>query len=97
MFYSREAPERPKFVEAGSHFEVGDPLYIIEVMKMFNKVYGPFSGTINQVLIETDASIVKKGEVVFKVTPDEIIETLSEEEINSAIVQQTNKFLEFVA
>jgi ketol-acid reductoisomerase len=49
------------------------------------------------VLIETDASIVKKGEVVFKVTPDEIIETLSEEEINSAIVKQTNKFLEFVA
>ncbi|MDB3988417.1 hypothetical protein N9435_01720 [Pseudomonadales bacterium] len=97
MFYAREAPDSDTFVSEGQHFEKGDPLFIVEVMKMFNKVYAPFSGTINQVLIETDASIVKKGEVVFKVTPDEIIETLSEEEINSAIVKQTNKFLEFVA
>ena len=97
MFYTRESPDSDTFVSEGQHFEKGDPLFIVEVMKMFNKVYAPFSGTINQVLIETDASIVKKGEVVFKVTPDEIIETLSEEEINSAIVKQTNKFLEFVA
>jgi biotin carboxyl carrier protein len=97
MFYTRESPDSDMFVSEGQHFEKGDPLFIVEVMKMFNKVYAPFSGTINQVLIETDASIVKKGEVVFKVTPDEIIETLSEEEINSAIVKQTNKFLEFVA
>ncbi|WP_304440920.1 biotin/lipoyl-containing protein, partial [Oleiphilus sp. HI0132] len=38
MFYSREAPDMPPFIEEGQHFETGDPLYIVEVMKMFNKI-----------------------------------------------------------
>ena len=30
----------------GDHFEAGQPLFIIEVMKMFNKVLAPFAGTV---------------------------------------------------
>ncbi len=71
MFYAQEAPGRPAFVEVGDHFEVGQPLYVIEVMKMFNKVLAPFAGTIDERLIETDGTIVRKGQPVFKVTPDE--------------------------
>ncbi|HSP79792.1 MAG TPA: biotin/lipoyl-containing protein, partial [Myxococcaceae bacterium] len=52
MFYAQESPDRPPFVTKGSHFEAGEPLYIIEVMKMFNRVYAPFSGTIDEVLVE---------------------------------------------
>lgn len=71
MFYGQEAPGMPYFVEKGSHFKVGDPLYIVEVMKMFNKVHAPFSGTIDEVLVEGNGTIVQKGQPLFKVSPDE--------------------------
>lgn len=70
MYYAREAPDRPPMVSVGDHFEAGQPVYIIEVMKMFNKVTAPFSGTIEEVLIETDGTIVKKGQPLFRVRPD---------------------------
>ena len=95
MFYAREAPDQPAFVEVGQHFDAGEPLFIIEVMKMFNKVYAPFAGTIDEVLIQEDATIVKKGEAVFKVTPDEEIVVESEAEIRAAIKAQTDQFLSF--
>jgi len=81
MFYGREAPGEPLYVEAGSSFKVGDPLFIVEVMKMFNKVVAPFSGTVDEVLVEGDGVIIAKGQPLFKVTPDEKVEILSDEEI----------------
>ena len=72
MYYAQEAPGMPKFANEGDHFEKGQPLFILEVMKMFNKVPAPFSGTIDKILIEGgDGVIVKKGQPIFKVTPDE--------------------------
>jgi len=71
-YYATEAPHLPPFVEGGSHFEKGDPLYIIEVMKMFNKVYAPFAGTITGVLVET-GTVVRKGQALFKIHPDEFL------------------------
>ena len=79
MFYGREAPDAPLYVQAGDHFEAGDPLYIVEVMKMFNKVYASFSGTVDEVLVEGDGVIISKGQVLFKVTPDEKVEIESDE------------------
>lgn len=72
MYYAQEAPGMPPFVTEGAHFEKGQPLFILEVMKMFNKVPAPFSGTIDKILIEGgDGTIVQKGQPLFKVTPDE--------------------------
>ncbi|MBI1818428.1 MAG: biotin carboxylase [Deltaproteobacteria bacterium] len=72
-YYSQEAPGFPSFVTKGAHFDRGDPLYIIEVMKMFNKVYAQFSGTIDEMLIAESGVVVRKGQPLFKVTPDERI------------------------
>ena len=73
MYYGQEAPGMPSFVSEGMHFEKGQPLYIVEVMKMFNKVYAPFSGTIDKILMTSaDGTIVSKGQPLFKVTPDEV-------------------------
>ncbi len=83
MFYSRETPAHECFVQKGSHFEEGDPLYIVEVMKMFNKVYAPFAGTIEEVLVEDDGVIISKGQPLFKITPDEVVVEESEEERRS--------------
>ncbi|BFM16354.1 biotin carboxylase N-terminal domain-containing protein [Maricurvus nonylphenolicus] len=93
MFYSCEAPGMPPFVEVGTHFDAGQPLYIIEVMKMFNKVNAPFSGTIDEILIENDGTIIKKGQPLFKITPDEKIVEESAEEIAARRQASTDKFL----
>ncbi|MEM8490664.1 MAG: biotin/lipoyl-containing protein [Pseudomonadota bacterium] len=70
MFYGRESPESAPFLNKGDHFEAGDPLYIVEVMKMFNKVYAPFAGTVEEILVDADGVIIGKGQPVLKVTPD---------------------------
>ena len=74
VYWNREAPTLPLFVEAGSHFDKGQPLYIIEVMKMFNKVYAPFAGRIVEVFIPDNGASVRKGQPLFRVDPDEKVE-----------------------
>ncbi|WP_026362334.1 biotin/lipoyl-containing protein [Geopsychrobacter electrodiphilus] len=72
MYYAQEAPGIPPFATVGMHFEKGQPLFILEVMKMFNKIPAPFAGTIDKILIESgDGTIVSKGQPIFKITPDE--------------------------
>lgn len=93
MFYAREAPGMEPFVQEGSHFNQGEPLYIVEVMKMFNKVYAPFAGTIEKVLLDTDGVIIKKGQPLFKITPDEKIVIETPEEIAARKRKKTNDFL----
>ena len=93
MFYSCEAPGMPAFVEEGSHFNAGDPLYIVEVMKMFNKINAPFSGTISKVLIEKDGEIIKKGQPLFKIVPDEVVIEVSPEEVKQRREAATQSFL----
>lgn len=75
MFYPREAPDMPPFVEVGQHVQAGQPLYIVEVMKMFNKVYAPFDCTITEALVEGEGVIIKKGQPLFKVKPDVEVRT----------------------
>jgi pyruvate/2-oxoglutarate dehydrogenase complex dihydrolipoamide acyltransferase (E2) component len=67
----QEAPGMPLFISKGAHFNKGDALYVVEVMKMFNKVLAPFAGTVDEILVEGNGTIVQKGQILFKVTPDE--------------------------
>ena len=93
MFYGREAPEAPLYVEAGKHFEAGEPLYIVEVMKMFNKVVAPFAGKVDEVLVEGDGVIIAKGQPLFKVTPDERVEVLSDSEMAALRREHTTELV----
>ncbi|MBW2380476.1 MAG: acetyl-CoA carboxylase biotin carboxyl carrier protein subunit, partial [Deltaproteobacteria bacterium] len=85
------------FIEEGQHFEIGDPLYIVEVMKMFNKVYAPFAGTVDKILVETDGTIVSKGQPLFKVTPDESFVEEDPAEVKARIESNTEQYLTAVA
>ena len=96
MFYSRETPEHEVYAREGDHFEAGDPLFIVEVMKMFNKVYAPFSGTIAKVLVETDGTIIRKGQPIFKIVPDELVVEESEQEITARRHKVTHEFLQLL-
>jgi acetyl/propionyl-CoA carboxylase alpha subunit len=94
MFYSREAPGMATFVEPGSSFKKGDPLYIVEVMKMFNKVYASYAGTIEKVLIEDDGVIIKKGQPLFKITPSEKVIVETPKQMTARQQKYTSAFLE---
>jgi len=83
-FYAREAPHLQILVDEGSHFEAGQPLFIIEVMKMFNKVLAPFAGTITRNHMKnSDGAIVSKGQVIFEIEPDERVIEESASEIEA--------------
>jgi biotin carboxyl carrier protein len=83
-FYAREAPHLPPLISEGEHFEEGQPLFVIEVMKMFNKVLAPFSGTVVENLVEdVDGSIVRAGQMIFRIEPDEVVEEESEDLIRA--------------
>ncbi len=97
MFYRQEAPGRPPFVSEGVHFDKGQPLYIIEVMKMFNTVRAPFSGTIDKVLMTgADGTVVQKGQPLFKITPDEKFVEIDPREVERQRRATTSAHLEGV-
>ena len=97
MYYGQEAPGMPPFITEGMHFEKGQPLYIIEVMKMFNKVPAPFSGTIDKILMTgADGTIVSKGQPLFKVTPDEKFVEVDQKELERQVRARTGEYLQAV-
>jgi acetyl/propionyl-CoA carboxylase alpha subunit len=97
MYYAQEAPGLPPFVKEGGHFDKGQPLFILEVMKMFNKVPAPFSGTIDKILIESgDGTIVHKGQPLFKVTPDEKFVESNPQELARQKQSVTNSYLQSI-
>ena len=97
MYYGQEAPGLPPFVTEGMHFEKGQALYIIEVMKMFNTVRATFSGTIDKIIMQgADGSIVQKGQPLFKVTPDEKFVEVNPEEIEQVKRERTTAYLKAV-
>jgi acetyl/propionyl-CoA carboxylase alpha subunit len=97
MFYRQEAPGRPAFVSEGQHFDKGQPLYIIEVMKMFNTVRAPFSGTIDRVIMTgNDGTVVQKGQPIFKITPDEKFEPVDPKKVEKERRTRTSALLQAV-
>ena len=97
MYYGQEAPGLPPFISEGMHFEKDQPLYIIEVMKMFNTIRAPFSGTIDKIIMEgADGTIVQKGQPLFKITPDEKFVEVDQKEIDREKRDCTAKYLKAV-
>jgi biotin carboxyl carrier protein len=97
MYYGQEAPGLPPFISEGMHFEKDQPLYIIEVMKMFNTIRAPFSGTIDKIIMEGgDGTIVQKGQPLFKITPDEKFVEVDQKELDREKRDCTTKYLKAV-
>jgi biotin carboxyl carrier protein len=96
MFYCREAPNLPPIINEGESFKAGQPLFIIEVMKMFNKISAPFSGkVVKHNLKDSDGKIVSKGQLIFKVEPDEILKEESLEEITARKMSVLESILKY--
>lgn len=63
-FYTRPSPEEPEFVTAGTEVDVGTPLCIIEVMKLFTTIEATQAGTVRAVLAE-NGQMVEYGQPLF--------------------------------
>jgi|SRR3954471_19598598 len=63
-FYRAPSPESPPFVEIGSEVRKGDPLCVIEVMKLFTTIYAEASGRIAHIGAE-NTELVEYGRVLF--------------------------------
>ncbi|HEY3489682.1 MAG TPA: biotin carboxylase N-terminal domain-containing protein [Candidatus Deferrimicrobiaceae bacterium] len=97
MYYGQEAPGMASFVTENMHFDKGQPLYIVEVMKMFNTIRAPFSGTIDKILMQgADGTIVQKGQPLFKITPDEMFVEVDPEEVERGRRKRTAEYLKAV-
>jgi len=68
-FYRRPGPQDPPFVELGDHVAAGDPLCLIEVMKLFTTLEAPVSGKIVQIAAENEG-LVQLDELLFVIEPD---------------------------
>lgn len=51
-FYRSSAPDKPPFVNIGDIIDVGQPLCIIEAMKLFNEIESDVKGKIVKILVE---------------------------------------------
>ena len=67
-FYRSSSPENPPFVNVGDTIKEGDPICIIEAMKLFNEIESEVSGTIVKVLVD-DATPIEFDQPLFLVDP----------------------------
>ena len=56
-FYASPAPEEPPFVKAGDKIKKGDTLFIIEAMKLMNKVDSEFDGIIEKIMVSDEDAV----------------------------------------
>ena len=68
-FYSRPNPEANPFVEPGTTVTEGDPLCLIEIMKLYTTVESTASGTVVSVFAE-DGKLVEFDQQLFLVRID---------------------------
>lgn len=65
-FYRKPSPDAPAFASVGDIIEAGQPVCLVEAMKLFNEIEAEFKCRIVEVLKE-DAAVVEFGEPLFRV------------------------------
>ncbi|WP_417252135.1 acetyl-CoA carboxylase biotin carboxyl carrier protein [Castellaniella sp.] len=63
-FYRAPNPNSPSFVEVGQSVKEGEPLCIIEAMKLLNEIEADKSGVIKEILVE-NGEPVEYGQPLF--------------------------------
>jgi acetyl-CoA carboxylase biotin carboxyl carrier protein len=68
-FYRAPSPTAESFVQVGDRVSPGQPLCIVEAMKVMNEIEAEFGGTIREILVE-NGSPVEAEAALFLVDPD---------------------------
>ncbi|MDB5071806.1 MAG: acetyl-CoA carboxylase, partial [Candidatus Eremiobacteraeota bacterium] len=68
VFYRAAAPGADPFVEVGSRVSAGDPLCILEAMKLMNEINTDYAGVVSNILVE-NGELVSLGQELFWIEP----------------------------
>ncbi|MGH6684358.1 MAG: acetyl-CoA carboxylase biotin carboxyl carrier protein [Pseudolabrys sp.] len=68
-FYRSPSPGAAPFVVIGSKVSKGDPICIIEVMKLFTTIHAEWAGTVQEIGAE-NATLVEYAQMLFIIAPD---------------------------
>ena len=68
-FYRAPSPGKPAFVEVGSSITAGDPVCLIEVMKLYTTIESTHTGTI-RAINANDGDLVEFDQPLFVIDPD---------------------------
>lgn len=67
-FYSSPSPGKPIYVKIGDKVKVGQPLCVLEAMKIMNEIDSDVNGEIVEICLENE-SLVEYGQPLFKIKP----------------------------
>ncbi|NQW29698.1 MAG: acetyl-CoA carboxylase biotin carboxyl carrier protein [Ignavibacteria bacterium] len=56
-FYRAPSPDADAFVQVGSHVNAGDPICIVEAMKLLNEIECDVSGTVVRILVDNSQPV----------------------------------------
>ena len=68
-FYRKPSPDKDNFVNVGDEITDGQPLCVIEAMKLFNEIESDISGKIVKILVD-DATPVEFDQPLFVIDPN---------------------------
>ena len=98
VFYARENPNAKDFVKEGESVEKGQVLGLLEVMKMFNEIRAPSSGTILKKCFEKNSGIlVKKGQILYLIEQDKKNKSSNNEQNISGKEKLTSIFMKKIS
>ncbi|MGC8668343.1 MAG: acetyl-CoA carboxylase biotin carboxyl carrier protein [Chthonomonadales bacterium] len=70
VFYRASSPGSPPLVEVGDRVEVGQPVGIIEAMKVFSEIPSEHAGIVVEI-VARDGTLVRTGEPLMYLRPED--------------------------
>lgn len=68
-FYGSPSPTKPVYAKIGDKVKVGQPLCVLEAMKIMNEIEADVAGEIVEICVENE-SLVEFGQALFKIKPN---------------------------
>ncbi len=67
-FYASSSPGKPAYAKVGDRVKVGQPLCVLEAMKIMNEIDADINGEIVEICVDNE-SLVEFGQPLFKIKP----------------------------
>lgn len=67
-FYASPGPGKPAYVKVGDRVKAGQPLCVLEAMKIMNEIDADMAGEIVEICVDNE-SLVEFGQPLFKIKP----------------------------
>lgn len=68
-FYASPSPGKPVYTKIGDKVKVGQPLCVLEAMKIMNEIDSDINGEIVEICVDNE-SLVEFGQALFKIKPN---------------------------